>query len=206
MQQKRKFIKRVARRIFEYFLQGLLYLTPIGITLWIFFSVLRYIDNSIQPAIEQVFHISIPGLGFVLIFMLITLTGIVGQSFFASQLRLFIQHMIQKAPVLKTIYSSVKDFVSAFLGKERKFTKAVRVKINAGLNIEKIGFVTQHDLSILKAGDKVAVYFPYPYSMMGDLLLVPKELITELDIPPAEAMKFIISGGVSSLTPEEEIN
>ena len=49
----------------------------------------------------------------------------------------------------------------------------------------------------------MAVYFPYPYSMMGDLLLVPKELITELDIPPAEAMKFIVSGGVTEINDNE---
>ncbi len=191
-------LKKFIKKLFEFFLQGLLYLSPIGITIYLFFKVASFIDKSIQPAIEQIFKIQIPGLGLILIFLIITLTGIVGQSFFASQIQLFVNKLMKKAPVLETIYSLIQDFVSAFLGKERKFTKVVLVTVNTDTNIEKIGFLTKEDLSDLKIKDKVAVYFPFPYSMMGELLIVPVEHIKELDIHPADAMKFVISGGVSN--------
>jgi len=202
--KKREFWKAVLKKLFEYFLQGLLYLTPLGITIWITLKVLGYIDQSLQPAIEKVINMEIPGLGLILIFIIITLTGYIGQGFFATQIRLLVQRLIKKVPLLESIYSSIKDFVSSFIGKERKFTKAVLVKINAELNIEKIGFVTQENLDNLKIKDKVAVFFPYAYSFMGDLLIVPVNLVTELDIHPAEAMKFIISGGVTTVVQNEE--
>jgi uncharacterized membrane protein len=200
----KEFWKAFFKKIFEFFLQGLLYLTPLGITIWVTYNVLRYIDQSLQPAIERVFNMQIPGLGFVLIFVIITLAGVIGQGFFATQIRLFVQRLIKKAPILESIYSSIKDFVSAFVGKERKFTKAVLVKINADLNIEKIGFITQENLENLKIQGKVAVYFPYSYSFMGDLCIVPADQVKVLDIHPAEAMKFIISGGLTTVSQNEE--
>ncbi len=201
---RKEFYKKKVKRILEYFLQGLLYLAPLGLTVWISYGVINYIDNIIQPAIESIFKMKIPGLGLVIIFLVITIVGFLGQSFFATQIRLFTQKLILKAPILESLYSSIKDFVSAFVGKERKFTRVVLVKMNLDSPIEKMGFITQEDLSSLKIKDKVAVYFPYSYSFMGELSIVPKELITELDIHSSDAMKFIISGGVTGLGLEKD--
>ena len=86
---------------------------------------------------------------------------------------------------------------TAFVGEERKFNKPVKVIVNKTLNIEKLGFMTEEDLSLVHENDKVAVYFPHSYNWSGELVLVPRKLVTKIDVPPAEAMKFIVSAGVA---------
>ncbi|MBL7918102.1 MAG: hypothetical protein JNM96_06870, partial [Bacteroidia bacterium] len=64
-------------------------------------------------------------------------------------------------------------------------------------NIEELGFLTSDDLTHLHIKEKVAVYLPYSYSLSGRLVIVPKEQIKPVDADPAEAMKFVVSGGVT---------
>ena len=71
------------------------------------------------------------------------------------------------------------------------------VLVNTISNLEKLGFLTEEDLSNLNEKDKVAVYFPHSYNFSGELFIVPRKHIKPLDINPAEAMKFIVSGGVA---------
>jgi uncharacterized membrane protein len=73
----------------------------------------------------------------------------------------------------------------------------VKVMINESLQIEKLGFLTEEDLSLINENDKVAVYLPHSYNWSGELVLVPRNLVVEIDIPPAEVMKFIVSAGVA---------
>ena len=106
---------------------------------------------------------------------------------------------MDRLPIVKTVYSALKDFFSAFVGSEKKFNKPVLVKVNLISNLEKIGFVTTEDLSELGIHDKVTVYFPHSYNFSGEMFIVPKEHITPLDIAPSEAMKFVVSGGVTKV-------
>ena len=71
--------------------------------------------------------------------------------------------------------------------------------INPEAKLEKLGFLTEHDLAILGEEDKVAVYFPHSYNFSGELFIVPSNQVRELDISPTDVMKFIVSGGVSQL-------
>jgi uncharacterized membrane protein len=87
--------------------------------------------------------------------------------------------------------------ISAFVGDKRKFTQAAIVLINKEAGVHKIGFVTQNDLTSLGVSNMVAVYFPHSYAFSGELMLVPKENVQMLDMPSAEVMKLIVSGGVS---------
>ena len=96
------------------------------------------------------------------------------------------------------IYSAIRDLLSAFVGKEKKFNNPVLVKVNHLSNLEKLGFLTQKDLSTLGIEDgKVAVYFPHSYNFSGELFIVPVEHVRSIDISSAEYMKFIVSGGAS---------
>ena len=83
------------------------------------------------------------------------------------------------------------------MGEKKKFTKPVLVKVNMISDLEKMGFITTSDLSDLNIKDKVAVYFPHSYNFSGEMFIVPSEHITPLDLPPAEVMKFIVTGGVT---------
>ena len=135
----------------------------------------------------------------MVLFILITLLGFIGQFIIFKPLRKLIDNVMAKAPFIKLIYSSIKDLMSAFVGSEKKFDKPVLVKVNLISNLEKMGFVTQTDLSEINIKDKVSVYFPHSYNFSGEMFIVPVEHITPLDIPPAEAMKFIVSGGVTKV-------
>lgn len=104
---------------------------------------------------------------------------------------------MQRIPLVKLIYSAVKDLLGAFVGDKKKFNKPVLVRINKDNSLYQIGFITQSDLSDLGLTDMVVVYFPHSYAFSGYHYFVPKENIKPLDIPGPTAMKFIVSGGVS---------
>ena len=86
---------------------------------------------------------------------------------------------------------------SAFVGKEKKFNKPVLVLVNPISNLEKLGFVTEEDLTKIDELDKLAVYFPHSYNFSGELFIVPKVQVKALNIAPSDVMKFIVSAGVS---------
>jgi uncharacterized membrane protein len=190
------------RRLMNYFLQGLLYVAPLGITVFILYTLFGFIDGLLQSFIQDLFGFRIPGLGLVIIILLITLLGFTGQTVIAQPVKRQITLLLKQAPVLQTVYTAIKDFVEAFLGKEKKFTHPVLVKVNRSADMEKIGFVTRTDLSELNIKDKVAVYFPHSYNFSGELFIVPTENVTSLDIPAKDAMKFIVTGGITKIGTE----
>lgn len=182
------------KRVFRYFLQGLLYVTPISVTLYILYIFARKL-NSIA---SDIVPFDIPGLGIIILFIFITLIGILGTVFITQPIKNQFNKYLTKAPLVKVIYTSIKDLLSAFVGKEKKFSNPVLVRVNNISNLEKVGFITQKDLSAIGVKDnKVAVYFPHSYAFSGELFIVPVEHITPIDKSSGEVIKFIISGGVS---------
>ncbi|RAJ10049.1 DUF502 domain-containing protein [Arenibacter echinorum] len=193
------------KRLVNYFLQGLLYIAPLGITAYIVYLIFNFIDNILADKLEKIFNIDIPGLGLAIIFIFLVLVGIIGQSIFARPFKILFKRIIEKAPLLKLIFSALNDLFSAFVGKEKKFNQPVIVLVNPISNLEKLGFLTEEDLSILDEKEKVAVYFPHSYNFSGELFIVPKNQVRLIDVNPSDVMKFIISGGVSGIYEEREI-
>ena len=194
------------KKLFNYFLQGLLYIAPFGITAYIIYVIFNFIDNLLDDILEKLFKIDIPGLGLIIIFFLLVLVGIIGQTILARPFKIFFNRLIEKAPLLKLIYSAMNDLFSAFVGKERKFNKPVIVLVNPISNLEKLGFLPQEDLIKLDEKEKVAVYFPHSYNFSGELFIVPKDQVRSIDINPAVVMKFIVSGGVSDIYQEQDLS
>ena len=91
------------------------------------------------------------------------------------------------------------DLFSAFVGKEKKFNHPVIVRVNLHSDLEKLGFVTEENLEMLKETDKVAVYFPHSYNFSGELFIVPKTHIRKLDVNSGDMMKFIVSAGLAGM-------
>ena len=129
--------------------------------------------------------------------ILITLVGIIGQSVIAQPIKAVIERLLQRAPILHMVYTSIRDFMEAFVGKEKKFNQPVSILISKDPEIERFGFMTQHDLSEINMKGKVAVYIPLSYGFMGELFIVPAENVKPVDMPAGEMMKFIVSGGVT---------
>jgi len=192
--------KKFFRALIKYFFQGLLYLAPISITIYVIYYAFVYVDGLLDEYIVEYLGFNIPGLGILIILVSIALIGFVLSSILFKPLWYAIERLMARAPLVKIIYTSVKDLMEAFVGQKKKFTEPVLVRINKTTDLQKIGFVTSRDLEILGLSEeKVAVYFPHSYAFSGNLFIAPVENITPIDAAPAEVMKFIVSAGITKI-------
>ena len=185
------------KKLANYLLQGLLYIAPLSITAYIIYAVFTLLDNMSQELLAKFVDTRIPGLGFLALLIFLILIGILGKTFIAKPLKLVFNRIIESIPLLKFIYSAFNDLFSAFVGKEKKFNKPVKVKVNLNSDLEKLGFITEDNLELLGEKDKVAVYFPHSYNFSGELFIVPKKNITPIDINSSDVMKFVVSAGLA---------
>jgi len=182
------------RKLFGFFIQGLIATVPIAVTFYLIYLSFNYID-SLLP-------FKIPGLGLLVIIISITIIGFFVNLAIKTPLYHISKKILDRLPIFKIIVTSIKDLLSAFVGKEKKFEHPVRVTIDRINGIERLGFLTQDSLSYLGIEDsKIAVYFPSSYGILGELYIVPAENVKPLNRKAAEVMKFIISGGVSKSSP-----
>lgn len=185
------------KRLITYFLQGLLLVAPLFITGYIVYKIFVSADGLLSIYIQKYLHKDIPGLGILIIFVALVLLGIAGETIFARPIKKLISRILDKLPFFKLIYSSINDLFSAIVGKERKFHNPVLVLIDKENNLWKIGFITQNIPLNVDAEELITVYCPYSYAISGEIFFVPSSSIRQISMPPTEAMKFIISGGVS---------
>lgn len=186
------------KKLANYLLQGVLYIAPLTITGYIIYSVFMFMDGILQKLLIQFFDIKIPGLGFLTLILFLILVGFIGRTIIADPLKVLFKNIINRIPLLNFIYSAFNDLFSAFVGKEKKFSQPVMVKVNLNSDLEKLGFITEENLELLGVMDKVAVYFPHSYNFSGELFIVPKANIKPVNIKSSDVMKFIVSAGLTS--------
>ncbi len=192
------------RKLINYFLQGLLVAVPVIVTFYVLIVVVRWVDNllpfQLPVDIPGYGTYDIPGLGLLIIVVVITAFGYFATHLVANPVfRIFEKGML-RAPFIKIVYTAVKDLVEAFVGEKKRFNKPVLVKTTNEPEMHRIGFVTEDDLtSIGLPKGKIAVYFPFSYGFNGQLFIVPKQHVTAIDVSGTVMMKFIISGGVTEL-------
>lgn len=177
--------------IVKYFLQGLFYILPVTVTLYVITYLVILLDGIIV--------LPVPGLGIIIILIAVTLVGYLGTHFFLSYFRPF-DRAIEKTPLIKIIYTSMKDMMNAFVGKKKQFKHPVSVKMGNGMEVERLGFITKDNLAELGIDeDKVIVYFPFSYAISGQVYIVPRKNVTRINASSSDVMKLIISGGVTSV-------
>lgn len=174
-----------------------MFIAPLGITGYIVYLLFNFVDGLLNETLEKWIGLHIPGLGILVILVLLILIGFLGQTFLARPFKALFNRLVKRVPIIKVIYSAFNDLFSAFVGKEKKFNQPVMVMVNRESNIEKLGFLTETNLDELGEKDKVAVYFPHSYNFSGELFIVPRDSVRHVDVNPAEAMKFIVSAGVA---------
>lgn len=208
MATKRSF-KDWLKHMLQLFLQGLIILAPLGITAWIVFSLFDFIDSILPNIIHALFPSAmqnadgsikrIPGLGFILVIIIVMFAGWLSSTFIVSRLVSLFDKALEKTPGIKFIYTSVKDFLEAFAGNKRKFDKPVMVNVD-GEDVWRIGFITQKSLVEFGLQEHVAVYVPHSYAISGITYFVPAHKIKPLNnVSASDAMKFTVSGGVSEV-------
>ncbi|MEO6188585.1 MAG: DUF502 domain-containing protein [Ginsengibacter sp.] len=179
------------QRVIQYFLQGLLILGPVSITVYFIYVVFASIDNILRPVIN------IPGIGFIIIVLFILLTGYLSSFFVMGRLLSFLNRFLEKTPGIKLFYSFLRDFFEAFAGDKKKFTHNVLANVD-DRDVWRVGFITQDDMSNFGMENYVAVYLPMAYSIAGNVYIVPKERVKPIThISAAQTMKFAVSGGVT---------
>ncbi len=192
------------KKIFNYFLKGVLLIAPVVIISYILYYTFATIDGWLAEKITKIIGFSIPGLGVLTLFILVTLLGLIGQTAIMRPLQKIVNKLLLKIPILSLLYTSINDLFSAFVGKEKKFNVPVKVLFNEENDIWKLGFLTKEDLNEIDQPGHSAVYFPHSYNFSGELYLISNEKISKVNISPSEAMKFIVSGGVTTLIQSNE--
>lgn len=200
-------------RLITYFFQGMVILAPIVITAWAVISLFNLIDdilpNLLHVLVPDLVRLDangnpekVPGLGFLVFLILLVLVGYISSSFIVSKLVQWFDTVLERTPGVKIIYTTVKDFFEAFAGNKRKFNQPVLVSIEAP-DVWRVGFITHDDLAEFDLADHVSVYVPHSYAFSGITYLVKRDRIKVLNrINSADAMKFVLSGGVTDVGEE----
>lgn len=177
------------------FLRGLLFVVPVGLTVYILYLVFTWVDNLVDA--EEVFGVDVPGLGVALTIVLITVAGFFASLFLTRWLVGLLDRFFARMPIAKLIYGALKDLLEAFVGEKKKFDRPVVVSLGPEVGGEIVGFVTSDQLGWLGREGSVAVYFPQSYNFAGSLAIFPRDRVSAIEAEPAAVMQFIVSGGVS---------
>jgi len=197
-------MKKIAGILLNYFVKGLLIVVPLGAAFLLIFWAVRGLDNALNlsgflwtdPKTGK--PVYIPGLGILNVLVLILIAGILVTNVVTDPIKRWFNRWLNRLPILKFLYSSIKDLTEAFVGEEKKFSEAVIVEVNE-FGLKKVGFLVQKDLTALNLPGEVAVYFPYSYSFAGQVVIIAADKVKPIDKSAADMMKFVISGGVSGL-------
>ncbi len=193
-------LKQTGKKLFQYLLQGVLVLAPVSITIYVILQLFTWLDNlipiylNVSDVPNQPFYL--PGVGILIVLSILILAGWISSFFVVSRVLSVFDHLLEKTPGIKIIYSFVKDFSEAFAGRKRKFKQAVLVSIYQP-DVWQLGFITNEDVSQFHLHDYITVYIPSSYAVAGTLFFVQRHRVKLLgDITAPDALKFAISGGV----------
>lgn len=178
-------------RLFNYFLRGLVVVVPLALTLYVCAIIFTTIDSWVP--------LGIPGLGFLITLVFITLVGFLASLLVTQGLIGALDRLLERLPFVRLLYSSAKDMLNAFVGEKKRFDKPVLVSLSEDRAVKVLAFLTSDSLASLGLADLVTVYMPQSYGFAGHILVVPADRVERIDADAAEVMAFIISGGVTQV-------
>lgn len=191
--------KSLAGKISEQFMNGLIILAPPAITAFVVIWILNITESRIGVEIEKYFHIQFPGIGLISILLFIWIIGFVFGHTFPQKVIKIVEYFLDKIPVVKFIYSSVKQFSKAIFESNSSFQKVVLVPYNGALVM---GFLMRNIPEKVqeKLGKEyVCVYMPWSLNMTAGLnLFVKKSDLVILDMELEDGLQFILTAGTSN--------
>jgi uncharacterized membrane protein len=179
------------RRLLNYFFRGLVFLAPVAVTIYVCVWLFSNVDGWLG--------IPVPGVGFAVTIVLITLFGFLASNLFTRGLIAVLDDLLNRLPFVRLVYSSTRDLVKAFVGEKRRFDKPVLVRLFPQGEAHVLGFVTQESMAQLGQADFVSVYVPQSYHWAGQVWVFPTSAVQRLDASSAAVMAFIVSGGVTEV-------
>ena len=179
------------RLLVRYFFRGLLVFVPAVLTVAIVVFVFRKVDAWMG--------LPIPGVGFVATIAIIVVTGALASNFVTRRLFELVEALFRRVPFVKLLYSAIRDVTDAFVGERKGFDRPVTVTLDEANGIRVVGFLTRESLGEVGLPELVAVYLPQSYNFAGMMVLVPRRLVTPLEVKGADAMAFVVSGGAAEI-------
>ncbi|GAA4512742.1 DUF502 domain-containing protein [Sphingobacterium thermophilum] len=196
-------LRKIFQRLLYYLIKGILVVVPVAGAVFLIIWIVASLDNALN--ISQHFledehghPLYIPGIGILTVILLLVLVGFIFTTLVTTPIQSWLSRTINRIPLFNTLYSSIKDFTEAFVGDAKKFNEPVLVQVN-DMGLKKIGFLTQKDLHKIGLEGEVIVYFPYSYSFAGQVVVVDSKYVSKLNMSATDAMKLVVSGGVSGL-------
>ncbi|WP_174732973.1 DUF502 domain-containing protein [Mesobacillus harenae] len=188
------------KSIFKNFINGILTIVPIILVIYVIYKLFMFLDGLLGNLLRPYFREDyIPGIGLLTTVILITVFGWLSTKFITGSVIKLVDRLLEKIPFVKTVYSVIKDTVHSFLGEKKSFSKVALITI-PGTDMKSMGFITADQLESLYSPlkDCVAVYVPQTFQVAGFTFLVPKDQVEVIDVKPEDAMKFILSGGMTT--------
>ena len=183
------------------FLRGIGVMIPLDLTYWFFQALLNAVDGILRPHLEEWIGRQVPGLGFISMIVLILLVGLLTRNLIGRLFLAWFENLLRTIPFVRSVYSAIKDLVSAFAigGKSKTFRQVVMTQYpRSGLYC--IGFVTNEMPCTMPDGrriDFLNVYIPNPPNpTSGFLVLIPREEAITLNLSIEDGLKLVLSGGI----------
>ena len=185
-------------RLTRTFFTGLATVLPILLTIAVILWVVRGIENLLSIFIPNGAYF--PGFGLVAAIVVVFLVGVLMEAVLFRRVMAWFEKLLHNIPLVKTVYGAVRDLMGLFGGGSKPgFSKVVRIRWPQN-EMETLGFVTIKDFTRLPLGvgpDKVAVYMPMSYQIGGFTVFLPRSMLTPVDMTIEEAMRFIVTAGIS---------
>ena len=199
------------RRIRTNFLAGVLITAPIGITFYLAWLVIDWIDSRVTPMIpvkynpETYLPFSIPGLGLLVVFVVLTVVGAVTAGMLGRWALNLFERILARMPVIRSLYSAIKQIIETILKQQSNAFRQVVLFEYPRRGSWALGFITgstQGEVQSLTEDDVVNVFLPTtPNPTSGYLLFIPKKDLVILSMTVEEGIKMVVSGGI--VTPED---
>lgn len=196
----------IGARLRGYFLAGLLVTAPIGITVWLCWIVLNFIDARVTPLIPPDYnpntylHFGVPGLGLVVLIVVLTLIGALARMLLGRTIIRTYERVLHRMPVVRSIYGATKQIVETVLQHQSEAFRQVVLFEYPRRGSWAIGFVTgmtKGEVQNMTDDEVVNVFLPTtPNPTSGYLLFLPRRELVPLSMSVEEGIKMIISGGI----------
>lgn len=190
-------------RLSQYFFRGLITFLPLAITVYVLVIFITWTESTAMQLLRPLTgEFYLPGLGIALGALIILALGVLMSMHVTGKLLSFVELPFTNLPVVKSIYSSLKNFADYFAPHEQDAQQVVLLKM-PGHELSTVGLVTRQSMKGLPRGlaeleDQVAVYLPMGYMIGGYTVFVPRSWTTPVDMSVEEAMRLALIAFMSS--------
>lgn len=180
------------KRHFGIFLQGLAVIIPVVLTIWVLYASVIWLDNVIRNFVSLPPY---PLFGAVFAFACIWVVGLLMRLYLFRQLVAIAELLLNRVPLVKTLYGSVRDLMQFFGGKSGGKMQGAAVRVNIDDTTHMIGISTSED----PESGRIGVYLPLSYQIGGFLVYFPREKVVPIENMDVEsALKHVLTGGMGT--------